>query len=197
MVQVDSVHLLYMNSSLAFQLDAVEMNGTNTRVTESMEIPSLPWNTWFDNNIIEGQVTLSGTFQATDNSWNVAGNGYHGRPFDFIFQLTCALHGISSSTGLTLQPGSVYNGLMLELHQVFGGTEYTFNLTTALSGGSLPAPVGSQFVFYLLNKFTYDMKGGTPGAVDWTIVLDQVGIISTGVLATDVTSAVINFGRSQ
>jgi len=166
----DSIKLYYYGGAQIFALDAATVNIDSGRSTESMEIPGAPWNTWFDNNNIERKWTVTGTFYMTDNDWNVATYGYHGRPLDFMHQLNCVLNGIDPVTGGLVAASA--NGFDMEIDQVINGNVKTYRIGQVFNATT---------VVLLLNRVTFDFTGGEPGTVKYTIVFDEVAeIINMG-----------------
>jgi hypothetical protein len=179
---VETVYLYYLNeagdgylsaagaatSDPVFKLDASDISIDNGRSTESMEIPGMPWNTWFDNNNINRKWEISGKFAAKDDTWS--STDYTGRSLDFVKQLQQVLNGIKSDG--TLNSASQY-GFAITINQQFGSTADTYVSKGLYSG---------QVIRLLLSRFSFKLSGGIPGVVDYAITFDEVGdIINMGI----------------
>lgn len=175
MTSVDSVMIYDLNAVGLFALDAADVEYDNQRSVENLDIPGVVWNTWFDNASITGRWNFSGIFKATDITWDPATTGYNGRPLDFIHYFKTTMNQLDSHGAL--KAGDQYRGLQIVLHQVFNGTDYSYNINKAYNSDGQ-----GQDVVLLLEKFNCKHKGGTPGAVEWSFsVVEIAEVINLGV----------------
>jgi hypothetical protein len=163
----DSIQLNYVDANGAivaspvFYLDAASVEIDDAASIENFEIPGMPWNIWFNNNNVTRRWVISGTFRATDVTWDSATS--QGRPLDFEHQLSCFLDGIDASTGALL-PASA-DGFAITIKQVFNGVVYSRATSTDFS---------VQKIHLMHEKHNIKLVGGSPGVADYTATFVEV-----------------------